>query len=408
MLEDGFWYLRMKHRIAKCTPRDIVYFLKLCLKFYLLIVVMITGKVFLNLSTKDNKTIKIPELIQNEGKDHDKTRLLHNPKTERRQRKTLYGHEALTFSNGFWQSADVCRSLPVLKDNPDFFLVKSQSEAGTVPLYVHNPNKDAISGTIKERRSFESGNVDTVVSLLRKDPELSFIDIGTNVGQHAMAAALLGKQVIAVDAAKENIQHVCASVKYNHFSNRITIVHNAVSDTHEKLKFRHGMEGDFGLGHVDMDNIQSKMDAKFLNYFKMNKFRNIESVKLDDFLDIPGFSFMKNILIKIDVEGHEHRVLLGAKKFMEKKMKNIKGIMMEWQWFGGREAEQIILQLMKTWIFQPFRFIGKFEILDVNKTHTWPPDVLWLPQNDDIFEDYMENKHLRYSRRIKRPMHTRH
>jgi hypothetical protein len=34
----------------------------------------------------------------------------------------------------------------------------------------------------------------------------------------------------------------------------------------------------------------------------------------------------------MDVEGHEHRVLLGAKKFMKKKLKYIKGIIMEWQW----------------------------------------------------------------------------
>jgi 2-polyprenyl-3-methyl-5-hydroxy-6-metoxy-1,4-benzoquinol methylase len=38
--------------------------------------------------------------------------------------------------------------------------------------------------------------------------------IGTNVGLYAMAAALLGRQVLAIDAVKQNIQHVCASVEY--------------------------------------------------------------------------------------------------------------------------------------------------------------------------------------------------
>jgi hypothetical protein len=47
---------------------------------------------------------------------------------------------------------------------------------------------------------------------------------------------------------------------------------------------------------------------------------------------------------------YDHRVLLGAKKFMKKKLKYIKGIIMEWQWFSGRQAENTILNLMAGWV----------------------------------------------------------
>jgi hypothetical protein len=38
--------------------------------------------------------------------------------------------------------------------------------------------------------------------------------IGTNVGQHCLAAALIGRDSIAIDAAEANIEHVCASAHY--------------------------------------------------------------------------------------------------------------------------------------------------------------------------------------------------
>jgi FkbM family methyltransferase len=63
----------------------------------------------------------------------------------------------------------------------------------------------------------------------------------------------------------------------------------------------------------------------------------LDAVTLDDIVQLPRLTFFRNILIKMDVEGHEHRVLLGAKKFMKKKLKYIKGIIMEWQWFSGRQ-----------------------------------------------------------------------
>jgi hypothetical protein len=81
----------------------------------------------------------------------------------------------------------------------------------------------------------------------------------------------------------------------------------------------------------------------------------------------------------MDVEGHEHRVLLGAKKFMKKKLKYIKGIIMEWQWFSGRQAENTILNLMAGWNFAPYRFHYKVDLLDKKDLINWPSDVLWLP-----------------------------
>jgi hypothetical protein len=48
-------------------------------------------------------------------------------------------------------------------------------------------------------------------------------------------------------------------------------IYNAVSDSNRKINFRHGGNGDFGLSHVDADDIASQMNSKFKNYFANGK-----------------------------------------------------------------------------------------------------------------------------------------
>ncbi|XP_071158044.1 uncharacterized protein [Mytilus edulis] len=325
---------------------------------------------------KMRHTLKISNLTQN------------NARLSQNNEDPLFVY---SFTGGGWQFSNVCNISKKYLNDQDFYLTQAHSEAGSVNLFVHNPEYDAISGTIKQRRSFESENVDAVMSMLRKDQQLSLIDIGANVGIYALSAALFGRQVIAIDAAMENIQHICASVEYGHFSNRVAIIYNALSDSHGKVDFKHGVKGDFGLGHVNADGISSKMETKFKNYFDNGRTDAVETVKLDDLLSLPHLAFMKNIFIKIDVEGHEHRVLLGAKQFMKQKIKSVRGIVMEWQWFSD-EAESTIRNLMAGWNFAPYKLSGMTEPLKLNQTMHWPNDVLWLPKYS------AKNKVVKYQR----------
>jgi hypothetical protein len=59
--------------------------------------------------------------------------------------------------------------------------------------------------------------INRILYELELDKQLNLIDIGTNVGQHCLAAALIGRDSIAIDAAEANIEHVCASAHYLNF-----------------------------------------------------------------------------------------------------------------------------------------------------------------------------------------------
>ena len=62
--------------------------------------------------------------------------------------------------------------------------------------------------------AFEVKTINRILYELELDKQLNLIDIGTNVGQHCLAAALIGRDSIAIDAAEVNIEHVCASAHY--------------------------------------------------------------------------------------------------------------------------------------------------------------------------------------------------
>jgi FkbM family methyltransferase len=64
--------------------------------------------------------------------------------------------------------------------------------------------------------------------------------------------------------------------------------------------------------------------------FKGNRGQSVKinTVKVDDILDLPEISHFHEVFIKMDVEGFEHKVLLGAEKFFQKL--DVRGIIMEW------------------------------------------------------------------------------
>jgi hypothetical protein len=103
---------------------------------------------------------------------------------------------------------------------------------------------------------------------LELDKQLNIIDIWTNVGQHCLAAALIGRDSIAIDAAEANIKHVCASAHYLNLGPNITLIHNIISDNHEKHDFRYSRGGDYGSVHVDSDGICDKMKKLYDGYFQ--------------------------------------------------------------------------------------------------------------------------------------------
>jgi len=127
-----------------------------------------------------------------------------------------------------------------------------------------------------------------------------FVDVGANIGFYACLARLADKHVIAVEPLSKNLEYLYANILANDWTD-IEVFPVGLSD-------RPGLATLYGGSSTGASLISSWAGASQL-------FRRIIPVSTLDVL-LNGRFAGKKILIKIDVEGAEYPVLLGATNVM--------------------------------------------------------------------------------------------
>lgn len=125
----------------------------------------------------------------------------------------------------------------------------------------------------------------------------TFLDIGANVGNHSIfvAKTFPDAKVIAFEPHPDAFAVLSANVSFNRLSDRISLVNKALSDTYHTATIRTPAHN-LGGSTLELD-IRGKSKA---DYFDI-----CGTVIGDDYLDtLIDF-------IKLDVEGHELKVLSG-------------------------------------------------------------------------------------------------
>ncbi len=129
------------------------------------------------------------------------------------------------------------------------------------------------------------------------------IDAGSHNGEFSLLAVLMGaKKVYAFEPVSKTNKILLTNIKINGLSKKIKVIPKALGDKNETAIIHFDFVGD-GAARIG-SKIKSKDSEK------------IEVIKLDDFIKKNKIS--KIGFIKMDVEGFEENVLLGAKKIIEK------------------------------------------------------------------------------------------
>lgn len=121
-------------------------------------------------------------------------------------------------------------------------------------------------------------------------PEDLFIDVGANIGTYSVLAAELGAEVIAVEPNGDNAARVRANLALNGYEADLREV--VLTDTAKTVHFSTDQDSE---NHITEDGGE-----------------NVTTMPGQPFDDLTGGRYVRGT--KIDVEGAEHQVLLGARE----------------------------------------------------------------------------------------------
>lgn len=128
------------------------------------------------------------------------------------------------------------------------------------------------------------------------------IDVGSNIGNHAIYFSRYFEKVFAIEPSKIAYKILKLNIQMNNIKNIVT-KNIALSSNHSIKKFN--------------DSHKYNLSVSSTSFIK-NK---TQLIRLETFKGDDVFANIKNIgLIKLDIEGHEYDAILGMKKIIAKNM----------------------------------------------------------------------------------------
>lgn len=173
-----------------------------------------------------------------------------------------------------------------------------------------------------------------VLHMLR--PEDHFLDVGANIGSYSiLAGGAVGAHVTCIEPILETFSVLVQNIAYNGLTAHVKAFQCGVSDAPGILRFTTGLKC---MNHV-------------LGPDEDLPFSEVPVQTLDDLMgrDVPQ-------LIKIDVEGHERSVLLGATRILGDP--RLLAVVMETNGSGARYgiSDSELVSLMKEKGFSPYGY----------------------------------------------------
>ncbi len=135
-----------------------------------------------------------------------------------------------------------------------------------------------------------------------------FLDIGSNIGTYSIISAIEGIRVHAFEPVKSNYDALVTNIKLNNYEKLITAYPIALGKTNSTANFT-----------LDMVNTGASHLTEYTDIAEVihnPEFEDIEIVRLDDYVDKLNIKPTDKVFMKIDVEGMEPDVLIGAENFI--------------------------------------------------------------------------------------------
>lgn len=191
---------------------------------------------------------------------------------------------------------------------------------------IYFPDSDShFENMIDDEGNYQRNQFDAVLKYIKPEDRGLFIDVGAHVGLWSRMAIKAGfEQVLAFEPDKDNFECFVQNLKNLNFSN-YSLNPGALSDK-------------TGIAYLHKEK-EDNSGAKSLQFEEGKPDDLIYTHAFDDFIEIaaslaPGeVEWHVGILIKIDVQGYEAKVVRGMTNFI----KEHKPIIIVEQWLNGQE-----------------------------------------------------------------------
>jgi len=205
--------------------------------------------------------------------------------------------------------------------------VKAKESFDVEAVICVKKNDIYISGWIAKTGAWEVEYVQNIMKGVRAYKDAVLVDAGCNVGMYSIVAAAIGRNVVAVDAMADNLAYIRKSLELNNMSEKVVLVHNAISNTHATLYPVPDAAPDFHL-NPGSQRVVDDITLQHSN-LKINGFP-VTSVTLPDIFSIVDSGI---IILKMDIQGYECKALLTPGVFHTGHF--IPYILMEWGYLSS-------------------------------------------------------------------------
>jgi FkbM family methyltransferase len=169
---------------------------------------------------------------------------------------------------------------------------------------------DLIGNCIKNHKVWEYHLYEIYSQIINKESHC--IDAGANLGFHSIQFGRLGKKVYSFEPQSYIYNQLCANILFNDLNNIIHTYKVGLGDKEENQQLWN-IEHEFCDGGYNWGGRGIIQDASDLERANNNEFREEDVIKI---ITLDSLNIPKCDLIKVDVQGYELKLFIGAKKLI--------------------------------------------------------------------------------------------
>ena len=236
-------------------------------------------------------------------------------------------------------------------------------------LNLHESD-EYISKYIRDNNTWEPLTTEIILELLKENtPDTVFVDIGANIGYFSMLAASKNFPVVAFEPVEANYTLLKKSITENNFEHLILPYKILLSDKKEEVVVN---VSEYNMG---LCSTRKLLDCDF----------SYSEKHMSDILDtFFGINTSNNLIIKIDVEETEKKVLYGMEDTM--KSGKVSHIIIE-----NRRYDIEIFNFLRKHGFNICRNIGYTDKIIVDENTNYLKTEKYIYTLDSIESSYQQN-----------------